>query len=61
MGVYVYNNKLYTKIDMKEADRQILRVKGICLMIENFKLYCSVLKQIFIEKGYKSDLLGKHI
>ena len=30
-------------------------------MIENFKLYCSVLKQIFIEKGYKSDLLGKYI
>ena len=30
-------------------------------MIENFKRYCSELKQEFIEKGYKSDLLDKHI
>ena len=59
--VYIKNKKQYTKIDRTETDRQVLRVKRICLTIEKFKLYCSVLKQKFIEKGYKSELLGKHI
>ena len=40
---------------------QVLRVKHTCSTIENFKLYCSELKQKFIEKGHKSDLLDKHI
>ena len=40
---------------------QALRVKCTHSTIENFKLYCSELKQKFIEKGYKSDLLDKHI
>ena len=40
---------------------QVLRVKRTCSTIENFKLFCSELKQKFIEKGYKSDLLDKHI
>ena len=40
---------------------QVLRVKRTCSTIENFKLCCSELKQKFIKKGYKSDLLDKHI
>ena len=40
---------------------QILREKRTCSTIENLKLYRSELKQKFIEKGFKSDLLGKHI
>ena len=40
---------------------QVLRVKRTHSTIENFKLYCSELKQKFIEKGYKCDLLDKHI
>ena len=40
---------------------QVLRVKRTCSTIENFKLYYSELKQKFIEKGHKSDLLDKHI
>ena len=40
---------------------QVLRVKRTCSTIENFKLYCPELKQKFIEKGYKSDLLDKHV
>ena len=40
---------------------QVLRAKHTCSTIENFKLYCSELKQKFIEKGHKSDLLDKHI
>ena len=40
---------------------QILRVKHTCSTNENLKLYCSERKQKFIEKGYKSDLLDKHI
>ena len=40
---------------------QVLRVKRACSTIENFKLFCSELKQKFIEKGCKSDLLDKHI
>ena len=34
---------------------QVLRVKCTCSTIENLKLYCSELKQKFVEKGYKSD------
>ena len=41
--------------------RQVLRVKCIHSTIEHFALYCSQLKQKFIKKGYKSDLLYKHI
>ena len=40
---------------------QILRVKRTCSTIENVKFYCSERKQKYIEKGYKSDLLDKHI
>ena len=40
---------------------QVLRVKRTCSTIENFKFYCSELKQNFIENGYKSDLLGELI
>ena len=40
---------------------QVLRVKHTCSIIENFKLHYSELKQKFIEKGYNSDLLDKHI
>ena len=40
---------------------QILRVRRTCSTIENFKLYCSELKQKCIDKGYKPDLLDKHI
>ena len=40
---------------------QVLRVKRTCSTIENFKLYCSELKQKFIEKGYKAHLLDKYI
>ena len=39
----------------------ILRVRCTCTTIENFKLFCSELKQKVIEKGYKSDHLDKHI
>ena len=74
--VYIKSNKLYTKIYRKEADRQnvlhinsehpilysqVLRVRRTCSTTENFKLYCSELKQKSIKKGYKSDLLDKHI
>ena len=39
---------------------QVLRVKRTCLTIENFKLYCSELKQKFIDKGYqKWNVTGK--
>ena len=40
---------------------QVLIVKRTCSTIENLKLYCSEIKQKFIEKRYKSDLLGKSI
>ena len=40
---------------------QVFRVRRLCSTIENFKLYCSELKHKFIEKGYKSEPLGKHI
>ena len=40
---------------------QVSRVKRTCSTIENIKFCCSELKQKFIEKGYKSDLLDKHI
>ena len=40
---------------------QVLRVKNTCSTIKNFKLYYSKLKQKFIEKGYKTDFLDKHI
>ena len=40
---------------------QVLRVKLTCSMIEKFKLYCSELKEKFIEKGCKSDISDKHI
>ena len=40
---------------------QVLSVKCTWSTTENFKIYCSELKQKFIEIGYKSDLLDKHI
>ena len=40
---------------------QVLRLTCTCSTIENFKLYCSELKEKFIEKGYKYDLLDKYI
>ena len=40
---------------------QVLRVKRTCSTIENFKLYCSEIKQKLIEKGYMSYVLDKHI
>ena len=48
---------------MKNSIRysQVLRVKRTCSTIENFKLYCLKLKLKFIEKGYKSGFLDKHI
>ena len=39
----------------------VLRVKRTCSTIQIFKLHCSELKQKFIEKGHKSDILDKHI
>ena len=63
--LYIKNNKLWTKhpIALKNSIRysQVLRVKRTCSTIENFKLYCLKLKQKFIEKGYKSGFLDKHI
>ena len=41
--------------------RQVLRVKRTCAKIENFKFYAQNFKQKFIEKGYRSDHLNKHI
>ena len=48
-------------IPLKNSIRysQVLRSKRTCSTIGNFKVYCSELKPI--EKGYKSDLLDKHI
>ena len=40
---------------------QVFRLTYTCSTIENFKLYCSELKEKFIEKGYKYDLLDKYI
>ena len=40
---------------------QVLRVKRTRSTIENFKFYCSELKQKFLEKGYKAVLLDKRI
>ena len=40
---------------------QVLRVKRTCPTIKNFKLYCSEIKQKFIEEGCKSHLLDKYI
>ena len=38
---------------------QVLRVKHAISITEYFELFCSELKQKFIKKRYKSDLLGK--
>ena len=40
---------------------QVLRVEHTRSTIKNFKLYCAEFKEKFIEKGYKSVLLDKHI
>ena len=40
---------------------QALIVKCIYSTFENFKLYCSELKQKFIQIGYKPDILDKHL
>ena len=40
---------------------QVLTVKRTCSTIENFKFYCSERKQNYIDNGYKSELLDKHI
>ena len=41
---------------------EVLRVKRTYSTIENFKFYCTELKQKFIEQEYKSDFhLDKHI
>ena len=39
----------------------MLRIKRICSTIENFKHYCTELKQKFIQKGYEPELLEKNI
>ena len=40
---------------------QVIRIKRICTTSKNFEHYCGQLKQRFLEQGYNSGLLDKHI
>ena len=39
----------------------MLRIKQICTTPNDFNQYCEELKQIFVNQGYKSELINKHM
>ena len=65
--VFIQNNKLFTKIYRKSTDCQNFyfiqpsaQNQTICTTLNDFNQYCEELKQRFINKGYKPEIVDKN-